>query len=284
MRRICLLTILIVICFLTLPVAATEPVLLATTTSVENSGLLDALLPEFTKETGWQVKVVAVGSGKALRMGQDGEADALLVHDLQAEKQAVADGWALERHDLMENDFVIVGEFTDPAGLQAGAGHDVKAALKRISAGKHRFVSRGDDSGTHSKENVIWKACSIKPEGDWYISTGRGMGDTLRTADEKQAYCLTDRGTLLALADHLQLAVLCEGDPLLINPYGFLLLNPEVHKDLNNEGARALLNWLLLPSTATRIATFGKEKYGRSLFIPKTPLPKEEKTGGPDSQ
>lgn len=245
-----------------------ESIILATTTSTENSGLLDYIIPVFEEETGIEVKVVAVGTGKALQMGRDGEADVLLVHAKQREITFVEEGHGTERFEVMYNDFVVIGPKNDPANLLNNAKADIVAGFKLINEGKLDFVSRGDDSGTHTKEMNLWIEAKIDPSGDWYISAGRGMGDVIQMADEKQAYTLTDRATFLALSDTIDLVVLLEGDSKLFNQYGIIPINPDKNEAINHDGATEFVNWILAEEAQKLIAKFGVEKFGQALFIP----------------
>jgi tungstate transport system substrate-binding protein len=239
--------------------------LLATTTSTDNSGLLDELVPIFEQRTGINVKVIAVGTGAALRMAEDGNADALLVHAPDAERALVENGDVFNRQLIAYNDFIVVGPAADPAGI-AGE-RDVEAALSRIEATRSRFVSRGDDSGTHKKERALWQGAGLEPGGDWYEETGQGMGASLTIADQKNAYILSDRGTFLALSGSVDLVVISEGDPQMINLYSVMQVDPE--KGRINDGAAAeWVAFLLEPETQDRIELFRREEFGRSLFIP----------------
>ncbi len=237
---------------------------LATTTSTDNSGLLKALLPKFTEETGYQVHVIAVGTGKALRMGQDGDVDVVLVHARAAEDKFVAEGYGEQRYSVMYNDFVLVGPADDPAGI-----HGAKTAadaLSKIAASQSPFVSRGDDSGTHKKERALWKTSGIAPEGSWYREAGQGMGKVLQIAAEMNAYTLTDRGTWLAYKDKSPLKIAFEGDESMFNPYGIIAVNPKTHPDTNYKGALALIGWFISPDGQKLIGDF---KIGDStLFTP----------------
>lgn len=241
--------------------------ILATTTSTYDSGLLDYLLPAFEEETGIKVEVVAVGTGQALEMGRNGDADVLLVHAPDQEEAFVGMGYGVDREPVMYNDFVIVGPEEDPAGI-AGMT-DGAAAFARIAAAEAPFVSRGDNSGTHMKERRIWLEAGITPEGDWYISAGQGMGAVLTMAEELGAYTLTDRGTYLSrLAEGYSLPILVEGDPLLFNPYHVMAVNPEVHPTVNYEGAKRFIEWLTSLETQERIAAFTHAATGQPLFHP----------------
>lgn len=241
--------------------------ILATTTSTENSGLLHAILPEFEKETGIHVDVVAVGTGAALQLGRDGEADALLVHAKSSEEEFVSEGHGLERFDVMYNDFVIVGPINDPADLKS-CGSDVVKAYDLLQASGETFISRGDDSGTHKKELSLWNAASIQPAGDWYVKVGKGMGDTLMMADELLGYTMSDRATYLSMKENLDLEIIVEGDSLLFNQYGVIPVNPEKNDYINSKAAAKFVEWLLSERTQELIREFGKEKFGQSLFVP----------------
>ncbi len=248
-----------------LPAAATDSIVrLATTTSTDNSGLLAVLLPPFEQQSGYQVHVIAVGTGKALRLAREGDVDLVLVHARAAEDKLVADGFGVDRRDVMHNDFVIVGPPADPAGLKGM--NDAGAALARIAAAKQIFVSRGDDSGTHKKEKALWEASGTAPEGQWYREAGQGMGKVLQISAELDAYTLTDRGTWLAMKAKSPLQVLVEGDPGLFNPYGVIAVNPERFPDLNHQGAKALMDWITSPAGQEIIGDFRIE--GEPLFIP----------------
>lgn len=239
---------------------------LATTTSTEDSGLLDVLLPEFKKDTGYTVDVIAVGTGQAIQMGEAGDVDVILVHSRAAEDKFVADGFGVDRRDVMYNDFLIIGPEEDPAGIKGEK--DVKAAFMAIATKQAAFVSRGDDSGTDKKEKKIWEAAGITPEGDWYIESGQGMGDTYRMADEKQAYTLIDRATYLANQDKYRLVTVVEGDQLLFNPYGVIPINPEKYPNVDYEGATKFAEWLTSEKGQKMIGEFGKDKYDQALFVP----------------
>jgi tungstate transport system substrate-binding protein len=246
-----------------------QSIILSTTTSTQDSGLLDYLLPKFTEETGIEVKTVAVGTGKAIEMGKNGEADVLLVHDTKSEEEFVKEGFALGRNDVMYNDFVLVGPKDDTLKLKEISGDDkIKQGLSAILENKATFVSRGDDSGTHKKELRLWEASSLKPEGDWYISAGSGMGEVLKMASEKQGYTLADRATYLAMKDSLDLDIVVEKDNNLNNQYGVMVVNPDKFENLNSEGAKKFEGWILSEETQKLIGEFGKDKYGESLFIP----------------
>lgn len=239
---------------------------LATTTSTEDSGLLDVLLPEFKKDTGYDVQVIAVGTGQAIEMGEAGDVDVILVHSRAAEDKFVEEGYGVDRRDVMYNDFLIIGPAEDPAGIKGEA--DVLKAFAEIQAKQAPFVSRGDDSGTDKKEKGIWKKANINPEGNWYIEAGQGMGDTFRMADEKKAYTLIDRATYLALKDKYQLEPMVEGSPDLLNPYGVIPVNPEKHPHVDFEGATAFAEWLTSEKGQQLIGEFGVKEFGQQLFVP----------------
>lgn len=243
--------------------SAKAPIRLATTTSTEQSGLLGWLLPQFTRETGYPVQVMAAGTGQSLKMGENGDADLVMTHAPSAEKAFVDAGFGIDPVHLMYNDFVIVGPSQDPAGL--GKLHDAARALQAIKDKKQTFISRGDESGTHIKEKTLWQAADVKPEFAGYKSIGQGMGPTLTMASELGAYTLTDRGTWLAYQSKLDLAVLLEGDKRLFNPYQVILVNPKRYPDLNTEGARTLKNWLVSEHGQTLIGDF--KVAGQALFV-----------------
>ncbi len=238
--------------------------ILSTTTSTQDSGLLDALIPLFEEQSGYKVKVVAVGTGQALKMGEEGNADVLLVHAPSSEVAFMQAGNGKDRALVMHNDFVIVGPKADPAGIK---GKAVADAFKAIYEKQANFVSRGDDSGTHKMELTLWKDVNLDPKGKpWYIETGQGMGATLTVASEKEAYTLTDRATYLANQKNLSLEILVEGDKKLLNIYHVITVNPEKWPKVNYEGAMAFLKFLTAPETQQVIAKFGVEQYGQPLF------------------
>lgn len=240
---------------------------LATTTSTEASGLLDYLLPVFEEAFGVDVDVVAVGTGQALQIGRDGNADVLMVHARALEDEFMAEGHGVRREALMYNDFVVVGPPSDPAGIRGMT--DVAQAMTAIAASEAPFVSRGDDSGTHVKELDLWEAAGITPEGDWYISAGQGMGSVLTMADEQEAYALADRATYLARTlEGTGLEILVEGDERLFNPYGVIAVNPDKNDQIQAELANTFIDWLVSVETQQLIAQFGVEEFGESLFIP----------------
>lgn len=250
----------------TATVPAVKDIILATTTSTQDSGLLDVLVPAFEKQSGYTVKVVAVGSGQALKMGEEGNADVLLVHSPSSEKTFMDKGFGSERHLVMHNDFIIVGPTADPAGIK-GNGSAVEA-FKKITASAAPFISRGDNSGTNTMELSLWKKAGITPEGSWYQESGQGMGATLKIASEKGAYTLTDRATYLANKPSLGLDILVEGDKTLLNAYHVILVNPSKWPKINVAGARAFADYLVSPEGQKLIGDFGKDKYSQPLFTP----------------
>jgi len=240
---------------------------LATTTSTENSGLLDYLLPDFEAEYNVEVDVIAVGTGQALQLGEDGNADVLMVHARAREDAFMEAGHGVRREDLMYNDFVIVGPEGDPAGVKGMT--DAAQALAKIAKAGSPFVSRGDDSGTHTKEKSIWAAAGVEPSGDWYISAGQGMGAVLTMADEERAYTLSDRATYLARTlEGTDLKILVEGDPILFNPYGVMVVNPNKGEHIQSDLANTFIDWLISVPTQEKIGQFGVEEFGAPLFAP----------------
>lgn len=237
---------------------------LATTTSTENSGLLDVLLPEFRRRTGIEVQVMPMGTGRALKTGSDGNCDVVLVHAPQAEEKFVADGWGVRRRQVMYNDFVLLGPASDAAGIQAAAS--APEALKRIAAAGAVFVSRGDNSGTHKKEQALWAAAGVAPSGRWYRSVGKGMGETLTMADQMGAYTLADRGTFIKFRKKISLAVLVEGDKALHNPYGVIAVNPAKHPHVKYDEALKFIEFLT--SDEGRRLIGGYKLDGEVLFHP----------------
>lgn len=248
------------------PTPEPSRLILATTTSTADSGLLGYLLPDFEQEFNCKVDVIAVGTGQAIKMGEDGDADVLLVHARAKEDEFVASGYGVNRLDVMYNDFIIVGSEADPAGI-AGLT-DGAEALGKIAAAEAKFVSRGDESGTHVKENTLWAKAGITDKGPWYISAGQGMAAVLMMADEQEAYTLSDRATYLAQRSKLQLEILVEGDKALFNPYGVIGVNPEKHPHVNADLARQFGEWLTSVPVQEKIAEFGKAEFGMSLFYP----------------
>jgi tungstate transport system substrate-binding protein len=245
---------------------ANKKVVLATTTSTQDTGLLDELLPIFKEQTGYEVSPIAVGTGQALEMGESGNADVLLTHAPASEQPLVDNKDVINYQLVMHNDFVIVGPAGDPAQIKGMTS--AADSFKKIMDSSSAFVSRGDDSGTHKKEKSIWEKLDVEPKGDWYIEAGTGMGDTLRMASEEQAYTLTDRGTYLAQKDKLDLEVMVEGDKILLNIYHVMQVNPEKNDKINAEGAKAFVEFMISPDTQKIIEDFGKDKYGEPLFIP----------------
>ena len=253
----------------------TKTVILATTTSTQDSGLLDVLIPIFEKKTGYFVKTIAVGSGQAMAMGQKGEADVLLVHSPAAEKKFVAEGYGINRRLIMHNDYIIVGPPGDPAKIKGIKS--ASEAFKKIASAKALFLSRGDKSGTHSKEMDIWKAAGINPEGEkWYQQTGLGMGQTLSVTAEKKGYTLADRGTYLALKKNLGLDILVEGDAILLNIYHVIEVNPAKWPKVNVAGGKAFADFMVSKETQDIIKTFGVDKFGSPLFFPDAGKKEEE--------
>jgi tungstate transport system substrate-binding protein len=249
--------------------------LLISTTSTQDSGLLDVLLPAFSEKTGYNVQLVAVGSGQALKLGEQGDADVILLHSPAAEKEFVANGLGIDRRLVMHNDFVIVGPPSDPASLRTQPTLD--SSFEAIYASASTFVSRGDDSGTHVKELAIWTHAGLDPAGeDWYLETGQGQGATLSIASEKGGYALTDRGTFLAYRRNVNLEILFEGDPFLLNVYHVITVNPEKHPDVNLAGAQAFADFITSPDGQQIIAEFGVDQYGEPLFFPDADKTDEE--------
>jgi tungstate transport system substrate-binding protein len=269
-RSVCLLLLVLALMFFSVVNVSSKEkeIICASTTSTENSGLLGYILPMFEKKTGIKVKVVARGTGAAIEMGKRGDADVVLVHAKEQELKAVKEGYFVNRHDVMYNDFVIIGPSDDPAkvkGIKSASD-----AFRKIAKSKNLFVSRGDNSGTHTKELALWKKAGIVPKGQkWYLEAGQGMEKTQRIANEKRAYTLTDRGTWLATRekDKLEMVIVLEGDPLLFNQYGVMAVNPEKQKYAKYKEAMKFVNWLISPEGQKAIASF-KDKYGNQLFIP----------------
>lgn len=254
--------------------------LLATTTSTQDSGLLTYLLPLFEKEFGAKVNVVAVGSGQAMKLGEEGNADVLLVHSRAAEDKFMEQGHGVRREDVMYNDFVILGPKSDPAGIKGMTS--AKDAFTKLAETKSTFISRGDDSGTNAKEKTIWKAAAIEPKGDWYVSAGQGMGAVLNMANEQQAYTLSDRATYLARSkEGLDLEIVVEGDKALFNPYGVIAVNPNKGPHIKAELATQFIDWLISVPVQEKIQQFGMADFGQSLFTPDSqPWRQAKGTGG----
>ena len=259
--------ILVLLLLFSFACGSDDDLILATTTSTDDSGLLDVLLPLFEEESGYHVKLIAVGTGRALEMGRRGDADVLLVHAPSAEEEFVAEGYGVNRQRVMHNDFVIVGPESDPAGLRSA--NDAIAAMQTIGESAAKFISRGDDSGTHKLELSLWQALDIDPSGQsWYREAGQGMGATLQIASQREAYTISDRATYLALEDVLDLAVLHEGDPLLLNIYHVMQVNPQRHGSVNAAGAKALVEFMVSDAAQALIADFGADQFGQPLFVP----------------
>jgi tungstate transport system substrate-binding protein len=249
-------------------IPANPTLILATTTSTQDSGLLDVLIPLFEAETGFTVQTVAVGSGQAMAMGQEGNADVLLVHSPSAEKIFMSDGWGKDRALIMHNDFIVVGPVNDPAQIK---GLSAIEAFKAIAVAEATFIARADKSGTSTKELGIWKKAEVDPattKPSWYMETGQGMGPSLTITSEKAGYTLTDRATFLANKTNLQLEILVEDDNSLLNVYHVITVNPEKWSKVNYDGAIAFLKFMTEPSTQDVIGKFGVEKFGQQLFIP----------------
>lgn len=251
----------------TVKTQAGQTLILATTTSTDDSGLLDYILPDFEQEYNVQVNVIAVGTGQALTLGEDGNADVLLVHARAREDAFMDAGHGVRREDVMYNDFVILGPPDDPARIEGMT--DAAEAFKQIASSESQFVSRGDDSGTHTKEKAIWSAAGIDPAGDWYISAGQGMGAVLTMANEQNAHTLSDRATYLARTlEGTDLQIIVEGDPILFNPYGVIAVNPDKNSEINAELANTFIDWLISVPVQEKISQFGTEEFGMPLFTP----------------
>ncbi len=243
-----------------------KTVILSTTTSTQDSGLLDVLVPLFEKTTGYSVKAISVGTGQALALAARGEADVTLAHAPGLEKKYAGEGKMHTRRLVMYNDFLLIGPESDPARIRGEKS--VVAALKKIADGKARFVSRGDKSGTHTLELALWKAAGVTPAGPWYIESGQGMGATLGIANDRQGYTVTDRATMLAFAKRVDLTPMVEGDKLLLNIYSVMEVNPANGPKVNAAGGKAFADFMLAPETQAVIKTFGVDKYGQPLFVP----------------
>lgn len=274
MKRLLLLGAVLVLSltFISCDSDETTVITLATTTSTEDSGLLSELLPVFENETGYEVEVIAVGTGQALEIGRSGDADILLVHAKELEKEFVEDGYGTERHSVMYNDFVVLGPAEDPAGVLEtdGLGAALTAIHETGEADAAAFASRGDESGTHVKEKKLWETFQLNIEDkDWYNSMGQGMGDTLVAANEMEAYTLSDRGTFLSMEDRLDdLKIVFEGDDLLTNPYGIIPVNPDMHENAEHDAAIELVGFFIREDIQEKISEFGIEAYGEPLFFP----------------
>ena len=255
------------LCFSAAAFAADESIIVQSTTSTANSGLYDAILPQFTDKTGIQVNVVAVGTGQAIKNAMNGDGDVLFVHAKPSEEKFVAEGYGVERFDVMYNDFVIVGPSSDPAGV--GGSHDAVASLKKIAESAAPFASRGDNSGTHKKEVALWKATGVDPTADsgkWYRETGSGMGATLNAGVGMGAYVLTDRATWISFKNKADYEVQVEGSDALFNQYGIMLVNPEKHGNVKAEAGQAFIDWILSEEGQSAIA--GYQLDGQQLFFP----------------
>jgi len=262
----------------TIRAGTSDRLILATTTSTQDSGLLDYLLPDFEKEFNTQVDVIAVGTGQSLQLGKDGNADVVLVHARSQEDAFMADGHGTRREDVMYNDFVIVGPASDPAGIKGMTS--AVDAFKKIAGEKSIFISRGDKSGTNTKELAIWKSAEITPEGDWYVSAGQGMGEVLTMAAEQEAYTLSDRATYLARTKTgLALEVLVEKDKSLLNPYGVIAVNPNKGPQINTDLATKFIDWIISVPVQEKIEEFGKADFGQSLFVPDSAAWREKQGG-----
>lgn len=259
------LTIILLLILTAVPSFAIEHLRLATTTSTENSGLLAELLPPFEQANDCRVDVIAVGTGKAIKLGQTGDVDVILVHARGREDKFVDQGYGIDRRDVMYNDFVILGPDSDPAGVKGM--QDAAAAMKKIADVEATFVSRGDDSGTHTREKQLWKAAGVAPQGDWYLEAGRGMGEVIIMAGERQGYTLSDRGTYLAFREKTPLRVMVEGDKRLYNPYGAIMVNPARHPHVKVELAKKFLDYLT--SEKARMLIKGYHRGGEQLFYVK---------------
>ncbi len=268
MRRSSLVALLAALLFAGPAAAApaTRDVILSTTTSTMDSGLLDVLIPMFERKTGYRVKPISVGTGQALALAARGEADVALAHAPAAEKTLVEAGHVLNWTLVMHNDFVVVGPPGDPAKVKGAP--KTADAMRRIAEAKTTFVSRGDDSGTHKKEQALWKAAGVAPSGGWYQEAGQGMGQTLNIASEKDGYTLTDRGTYLALERNLRLEILHEGDAPLLNVYHVMNVNPAKHPRVNAEAGKAFVDFMVSPEAQAVIRAFGVDRYGAPLFFP----------------
>ena len=269
MRRLTLVFVALVLALAPAALAqapASRTVILSTTTSTQDSGLLDVLVPLFEKNTGYSVKTISVGTGQALALAARGEADVTLCHAPALEKKYVAEGKMQDRRLVMYNDFLLVGPEADPAKIKGDK--NVLDALKKVAAAGARFVSRGDKSGTHILEQRLWNEAGVTPAAPWYIESGQGMGATLGIANDRQAYTLTDRATLLAFSKRVDLKAMVEHDKLLLNVYSVMEVNPANGPKVNTAGGKAFAAFMLAPETQAVIKTFGLDKYGQALFVP----------------
>ncbi len=247
-------------------VSASGRITMATTTSIENSGLLDYIIPDFEKRYGIGVNVIAVGTGRAIKLGENGDVDLILAHDRDAEENFIKEGFGVNRKEVMYNDFVIAGPVEDPAGIKDS--WDAVTAFKKIFFHKHYFISRGDMSGTHKKETAIWNEAGLRPEGRWYLETGQGMGAALKIADEKRGYIISDRATYLNYKDKISLVILFEGDRRLFNPYSIIAVNPVKHPHVKYREAMLFIEWITSDEIQKKIE--GYKKNGELLFHPCT--------------
>jgi tungstate transport system substrate-binding protein len=256
------LSLVILLLALATPALAIEHLKLATTTSTDNSGLLAEILPPFEKANDCQVDVIAVGTGKAIKLGETGDVDVVLVHARSLEDKFVAEGYGIDRRDVMYNDFVILGPASDPAGVKGTK--DAAEAMAKIAAAKATFVSRGDESGTHTREKQLWKEAGVKPEGKWYQEAGRGMGEVIMMADELNGYTLSDRGTYLAFKEKTPLKIVVEGDKRLFNPYGVIMVNPKKHPHVKVDLGKRFMDYLTSDQAKKLITGF--KRGGEQLF------------------
>lgn len=268
-KALSVISVMILLAVAIAPCSAETRLRMSTTTSTEASGLLNVLLPPFEKANNCKVDVVSVGTGKALKLGENGDVDVVFVHSRPAEDKFVADGFGVDRRDVMYNDFVLVGPKADPEKIK-----EVKTAVeafKRLAEGKADFISRGDDSGTNKKEKEIWKAAGITPKGKWYIEAGQGMGAVLQMAFDKKGYTLADRGTFLAYEGRIDLVIVFEGDKALFNPYGLIAVNPKKHPKVNYELAKKFIDYVTGPEGQKIIGDF--KVHGKQLFFPDAKKP-----------
>jgi tungstate transport system substrate-binding protein len=263
-RTLLFISLIVMIVALAVPAGAEERLRMSTTTSTEASGLLSVLLPPFEKANNVKVDVIAVGTGKALKLGENGDVDVVFVHARPAEDKFVGAGFGVDRKDVMYNDFVLVGPKDDPAKIKGSK--DAAEAFKKLAEGKADFISRGDDSGTHQKEKEVWKVAGIKPEGKWYIEAGQGMGPVLQMAFDKKGYALADRGTFIAYEGKLDLVILLEGDKALFNPYGVIAVNPKKHPGVKYDLAKKFIDYVTGPEGQKVIANF--KLNDKQLFFP----------------
>jgi tungstate transport system substrate-binding protein len=266
MKRYAILFLSITLVLCAISVSAQERLKISSTTSTDNSGLFAALNPPFEKRFDCRVDVIAVGTGKALKIGEAGDVDVVFVHARAAEDKFIAHGFGVNRRDVMYNDFIIIGPKEDPAGIKGFK--DAKKALSAIAQKGASFISRGDDSGTHKKEKLLWNKAGVTPTGTWYAEAGQGMGAVIQIANEKEAYALADRGTYLAYSEKVDLVILCEGDEDLFNPYGIMAVNPARFAHVNYTLAMAYIGWVTSQEGQAIIRKFGVEKFGQPLFIP----------------